>query len=313
MGPDHGRSGESVSAPTYPSLVDALRAAVARALEHDVTAQAVVRGGDVAQAFRLELEDGRTVFAKTHPASAVRVLQHGGRGAALARGRRRRARSPRCSPSLTAMPPTPVPRPRVGRRRAARVPRPRPSSAAALARAAPGRAHVLRSRGPAHHGQPGPAERSVADVGRVLRHAAAGAAGPPGARRRRPSRPPPSPASTGSPTLSASRGSAGADEPPARLHGDLWAGNRLVDERGDSWLIDPAAHGGHREFDLAMMRLFGGFGDACFAAYAERPPARRRLGGSRRPPPDRPARGARHQVRWPATSARPRRPSPATP
>ena len=67
MGPDHGRSGESVPAPTYPSLVDALRAAVARALERDVTAQAVVRGGDVAQAFRLELADGRTVFAKTHP------------------------------------------------------------------------------------------------------------------------------------------------------------------------------------------------------------------------------------------------------
>ena len=56
---------------------------------------------------------------------------------------------------------------------------------------------------------------------------------------------------------------------PARLHGDLWAGNRLVDTKGQSWLIDPAAHGGHREFDLAMMRLFGGFSDACFAAYAE--------------------------------------------
>ena len=60
-----------------------------------------------------------------------------------------------------------------------------------------------------------------------------------------------------------------ADEAPARLHGDLWAGNRLVDRRGTSWLIDPAAHGGHREFDLAMMRLFGGFGPACFAAYQE--------------------------------------------
>ncbi len=57
--------------------------------------------------------------------------------------------------------------------------------------------------------------------------------------------------------------------PPARLHGDLWAGNRLVDDHGRSWLIDPAAHGGHREFDLAMMRLFGGFADACFDAYAE--------------------------------------------
>jgi len=59
----------------------------------------------------------------------------------------------------------------------------------------------------------------------------------------------------------------GDPEPPARLHGDLWAGNRLVDRRGHSWLIDPAAHGGHREFDLAMMRLFGGFGPDCFAAY----------------------------------------------
>ncbi len=56
---------------------------------------------------------------------------------------------------------------------------------------------------------------------------------------------------------------------PARLHGDLWAGNRLVDRQGQNWLIDPAAHGGHREFDLAMMRLFGGFGEACFNAYDE--------------------------------------------
>lgn len=60
----------------------------------------------------------------------------------------------------------------------------------------------------------------------------------------------------------------GDPEPPARLHGDLWSGNRLVDVDGRSWLIDPAAHGGHREFDLAMMRLFGGFDDACFAEYS---------------------------------------------
>jgi fructosamine-3-kinase len=58
-------------------------------------------------------------------------------------------------------------------------------------------------------------------------------------------------------------------EPPARLHGDLWAGNRLIDQAGQSWLIDPAAHGGHREFDLAMMRLFGGFGEDAFRAYDE--------------------------------------------
>ena len=60
----------------------------------------------------------------------------------------------------------------------------------------------------------------------------------------------------------------GADEPPAGL-GDLWGGNRLVDNRGESWLVDPAAHGGHREFDLATMRLFGGFSAACFAAYRD--------------------------------------------
>ena len=64
----------------------------------------------------------------------------------------------------------------------------------------------------------------------------------------------------------------GPPEPPARLHGDLWAGNRLVDGVGRSWLIDPAAHGGHREFDLAMMRLFGGFGADCFAAYHDEYP-----------------------------------------
>ena len=61
----------------------------------------------------------------------------------------------------------------------------------------------------------------------------------------------------------------GPPEPAARLHGDLWAGNRLVDSSGASWLIDPACFGGHREFDLAMMRLFGGFGPEAFAAYQE--------------------------------------------
>ncbi len=61
----------------------------------------------------------------------------------------------------------------------------------------------------------------------------------------------------------------GPAESPARLHGDLWAGNRLIDDSGANWLVDPAAHGGHREFDLAMMRLFGGFGRDAYAAYRE--------------------------------------------
>lgn len=62
---------------------------------------------------------------------------------------------------------------------------------------------------------------------------------------------------------------AGPKEPPARLHGDLWGGNRIVDREGRSWLIDPAVYGGHREVDLAMMRLFGGFSRRTFDAYDE--------------------------------------------
>ena len=59
------------------------------------------------------------------------------------------------------------------------------------------------------------------------------------------------------------------EEPPARTHGDLWAGNRIVGRDGRSWLIDPQAHGGHREADLAYMALFGGFGDDCWRGYEE--------------------------------------------
>jgi fructosamine-3-kinase len=61
----------------------------------------------------------------------------------------------------------------------------------------------------------------------------------------------------------------GPPEAPARLHGDLWNGNVLCDAEGRPCLVDPAAYGGHREMDLAMMRLFGGFSSRVFAAYAE--------------------------------------------
>ncbi|WP_182524975.1 fructosamine kinase family protein [Nocardioides dongkuii] len=47
------------------------------------------------------------------------------------------------------------------------------------------------------------------------------------------------------------------DEPPARLHGDLWNGNVLWGADGRVSVIDPAAYGGHREVDLAMLSLFG--------------------------------------------------------
>jgi len=64
----------------------------------------------------------------------------------------------------------------------------------------------------------------------------------------------------------------GPPEPPARLHGDLWGGNLLCDDRGAPCLIDPAVYGGHREIDLAMMRLFGGFGARVFEAYHDATP-----------------------------------------
>ncbi|MFE3029666.1 fructosamine kinase family protein [Nocardia tengchongensis] len=62
---------------------------------------------------------------------------------------------------------------------------------------------------------------------------------------------------------------AGPPEPPARLHGDLWSGNVLW-TADRALLIDPAAHGGHRETDLAMLALFGApHLDRILSAYQE--------------------------------------------
>jgi fructosamine-3-kinase len=67
---------------------------------------------------------------------------------------------------------------------------------------------------------------------------------------------------------------AGPAEAPARIHGDLWCGNVLW-SGGRGWLVDPAAHGGHRETDLAMLTLFAeGWVPRLLAAYEEvMPPA----------------------------------------
>lgn len=56
---------------------------------------------------------------------------------------------------------------------------------------------------------------------------------------------------------------------PSLLHGDLWGGNWLAGADGRAWLIDPAVHYGHREADLAMTRLFGGFPPGFHDAYTE--------------------------------------------
>ncbi len=64
----------------------------------------------------------------------------------------------------------------------------------------------------------------------------------------------------------------GPAEAPSRIHGDCWSGNVLWSgSRG--WLIDPAAHGGHRESDLAMLDLFGApFLDRILGSYRETAP-----------------------------------------
>jgi protein-ribulosamine 3-kinase len=58
------------------------------------------------------------------------------------------------------------------------------------------------------------------------------------------------------------------EEGPSLLHGDLWSGNVLATPRGPA-LVDPAVYRGHRETDLAMAELFGGFDPAFHAAYSE--------------------------------------------
>src|SRR3990170_4265627 len=62
---------------------------------------------------------------------------------------------------------------------------------------------------------------------------------------------------------------SGKIEKPSLLHGDLWAGNYLVDENGRVCLIDPAVYYGNREADLAMTKLFGGFTKEFYDSYNE--------------------------------------------
>jgi fructosamine-3-kinase len=56
---------------------------------------------------------------------------------------------------------------------------------------------------------------------------------------------------------------------PSLLHGDLWSGNFMVDETGSAVLIDPAVYYGHREADLGMTKLFGGFSSEFYHSYSE--------------------------------------------
>jgi protein-ribulosamine 3-kinase len=57
------------------------------------------------------------------------------------------------------------------------------------------------------------------------------------------------------------------DEPPAMLHGDLWSGNFMISDSGRATIFDPAVYFGHREMDIGMSKLFGGFDAAFYEAY----------------------------------------------
>lgn len=62
------------------------------------------------------------------------------------------------------------------------------------------------------------------------------------------------------------------DEKPALLHGDLWSGNLITNAHGLPCLIDPAVYFGHREAELALTRLFGGFPNDFYEAYTDTSP-----------------------------------------
>jgi fructosamine-3-kinase len=241
---------------------DGLRSTLEQELGSAVTAVAPVHGGDVAVAYRVDLADGRRAFAKTHRRPPPGFFATEASGLSWLR-----------EPGAVLVPEV-------------------------LAVGDDEPAHLVLEwidRGPATRTTEADLGRALADLhragapsfGREDRRTTGSRALPnepsstwaefyatcrllPLARLARDAGALPEPTCAGLESVAARLDAIfPTSEPPARLHGDLWAGNRLVDHEGRSWLIDPAAHGGHREFDLAMMRLFGGFGPDVFAAYAE--------------------------------------------
>jgi fructosamine-3-kinase len=240
---------------------DALAAAVAGALGAPVVRTSPVSGGCIGEAGRVELADGRTVFAKLAAGLPVDLLP------IEAEGLRWLGEVDGGVPVPDVLAATPevlvltwVPPGRAGPRTDERLGR-------ALARLHGSRAPAFGwhrdgyiGREPQRNTPPAPdwatfwLERRIAPL---AERAVERGTVDPGAvrlvdrlRRVLPDR-------------------AGPPEPPARVHGDLWSGNVHVDDGGRPWLVDPAPYGGHREVDLAMLHLFGRPGDAVLAAYEE--------------------------------------------
>ena len=284
---------ERAIAPSGRRTTMSVATAVARALGVAVGASHPIGGGDVGEGWRLELADGRTVYAKTRAgappgifaAEAAGLRWLGAAvGAARARGARRgrrsRRRPARPRPALDPVRPPPPRRGgvRAGPRRAAPGRRGRPTASTATASSAPS----PWTTGPAAtwaafwwERRIEPFLRMAVDAGAIdlddaeivseLEDQLDELVGPP--------------------------------EPIARLHGDLWSGNVLWADDGRPWLIDPSAYGGRREVDLAMLALFGGLGPRVFARLPGGLAAGRRLRGPGRALPALPAARARRALR----------------
>ena len=214
-----------------------------------VVATAPVAGGDIATATRLRLSDGTTALMKTLAARPGRLLRD--------RGRAGCAGSPR--PAGVAVPEVLAVDHECLILRWVEPGKNTADAAAALGRALAAtharRRPVVRrwtatasSAGCRCPTGPRDTWAEFYAVRRVLPYLQAG----PRPRRRRPTTTP-RPSRRSSPRLA----ELVPEEPPARLHGDLWNGNVLWGLDGRAWVIDPAAHGGHRETDLAMLALFG--------------------------------------------------------
>jgi fructosamine-3-kinase len=242
-------------------LDDALRAAIERSIGAAVVRAARVHGGDVAIAYSVEVDDGRRMFAKTHPRAPANFFTTEAAGLTWLR-----AAGAVAVPEVLAVSDD-APNHLVlewideGRQRSS-TDREFGADLARLHAAGSARFGREDRRSTGSRGLPNEPCNTWAEfyaTNRLL----------PLARLAREGHAIPERAIHGLEQLAHNLGRFETGEPPARLHGDLWAGNRLVGINGRSWLVDPAAHGGHREFDLAMMRLFGGFGPASFDAYEE--------------------------------------------
>jgi fructosamine-3-kinase len=233
------------------------RAELAAALGAQVNGAQAIRGGDICEAYRVELADGRQVFVKRHAAPAPGMF------AAEAAGLAWLAAGPLRVPGVHA-----VGEGWLALEWLALGSRPTGAAfAAALGRGLAGLhrigapsfgfttdnylATLPQANAPLGDWPSFYLERRLRPL--VERAMASGAIGD--VRRQMA-------------MLAARPERFGPDEAPARLHGDLWWGN-VGSVAGAPVIFDPAVYGGHREVDLAMLALFGELPDALVAAYEE--------------------------------------------